>query len=220
MSREEIDAIFKCAHIGFNATVGNNTLHLRNQTGGYDCTIWWGDGSKSTAPVNGGNVVHSYVEAGVKEIIITGNSFAGFYVNNQIGKEKYAAAYSMGQWETDTMTNFDSCFYGCTSLTTLPTDLFRYNTAVTDFNSCFYGCTGLTLRSDIFGSDTASRFSGETVNFRGCFSRSSFSGTQGTAPALWDFKMSSRSKKTGCFGGAGNSSTSLSNYSSIPSEWK
>lgn len=129
------------------------------------------------------------------------------------------AVHSMGKWEVDTAMNFSCCFYGCTSLTTLPAGLFQYNTAVTDFYRCFYGCTKITLRSDIFGTAYSTRFSGKTVNFSSCFYRASFSGTKGTAPALWSFTFGSVTS-SGCFGGAGNSATSLSNYSSIPSAWK
>ena len=58
------------------------------------------------------------------------------------------------------------------------------------------------------------------MNFNSCFYRDSFSGTQGTAPALWSATMNASSTKSGCFGGAGNSSTSLTNYGSIPAAWK
>lgn len=155
ISQEELQAYLDGAHIEFVATQGDNTLHLRPKTAGYDCTIHWGDGSETVAPANGGNVVHNYAEAKTYHIFITGRSFAGFYVDNQTGKEKYVAAHSMGKWEVDTMVFLGSCFYGCTGLTELPADLFRYNTEATSFNSCFHGCTGLTtLPTDLFRHNT------------------------------------------------------------------
>lgn len=234
------------ASIDFNTTVGDNTLHLRPQTGGFDCTVYWGDGQSTAVPPDGGNIIHNYAAAGVYNIQIKGKSFAGFRVDNQTGKEKYVAAYSMGRWAVDTMTlcdrsfygcsnlatigddlfryntavtSFGSLFSGCTSLTTIQTNLFQYNTAVTSFNRCFSDCNKLTLRNDIFGTDYASRFNGKTVDFSNCFNRDSFSGTRGTAPEIWRF-TGLTATKTSCFGGAGNSPTSLSNYASIPADWK
>ena len=116
------------------------------------------------------------------------------------------------------VTSFGYTFMNCTSLTTLPTDLFRYNTLVTDFNYTFMSCSKLQLRSDIFGATP--NFGTRVMNFYSCFSRTSFTGTQGTAPALWGATMNASSTKTSCFGGAGNSATSLTNYASIPAAWK
>ena len=193
---------------------------------------------------------------------------------------------------------FYSTFYGCTSLTSIPTDLFRYNTAVSSsgFNNAFYGCTVLNINDTIFyaAGEQATRFINKTSDFTSCFYRTSFSGTQGTAPDLWNCdygetitldvspttdwavgdiitgqtsgatsevvsKTSSTVYKikkhfgtytvgeiigvtgnadkladqgaakptftgtpvsTSCFGGAGNSTTSLTNYNDIPASWK
>ena len=51
-----------------------------------------------------------------------------------------------------------------------------------------------------------------------CFSRESYSGEQGTAPGLWNYSFGSVTS-TGCFGGSGNSATSISNYAGIPTGW-
>ena len=120
-------------------------------------------------------------------------------------------------------TTFTYCFYGCTSLTSLPTDFFRYNTNATGFYYCFNGCTSLTLRSDIFypSGGQSTRFLNQFINFRNCFYRSSFTGTQGTAPDLWNCNFGTGTPtRTICFGGPGNSTTSISNYNDIQSEWK
>ena len=51
--------------------------------------------------------------------------------------------------------NFGGTFLGCTGLTSIPTDIFRYNTLALDLNSAFYGCTGLTsIPTDIFRYNT------------------------------------------------------------------
>ena len=114
--------------------------------------------------------------------------------------------------------NFEFCFNGCTRLTELPADLFKYNTLVTNFEYCFWGCSKLQLRTDIF--DFAN-FLNKNMNFGNCFYRSSFTGVQGTAPALWEADYGTGTPTTtGCFGGGGNSATSLTNYADIPAEWK
>ena len=117
-------------------------------------------------------------------------------------------------------TNFICCFSGCSSLTAIPTGLFAANTAATNFSACFNGCTKLALNAEIFCSPVNySRFSGKSVIFTNCFYRTTFSGVQGTAPDLWNYSFDSVIS-TGCFGGSGNSATSLSNYASIPTGWK
>ena len=52
------------------------------------------------------------------------------------------------------MTNFNSCFQGCTSLQSIPSGLFDSNTAVTNFQYCFYGCSSLTDFTLYIGSSS------------------------------------------------------------------
>ena len=123
------------------------------------------------------------------------------------------------------VTTFAYTFNHCSALTTLPADLFRYNLKVTSFYMTFYYCNKLTMRSDIFGSDMTNRFKQQSsLTFYYFFYVYNWSGTRGTAPALWNctftdsYGYTITPTKTYCFGG--NSSSSLSNYSSIPSEWR
>ena len=115
---------------------------------------------------------------------------------------------------------FDSVFKTCTALTTVPSDLFWYNTSAIGFKESFRGCLKMQQHSTIFcdTGDESTRFVGQTINFTECFDRSSFTGTQGTAPSLWDYTMTA-SIKTGCWSGGGNSTTSLDNYADIPGTW-
>ena len=88
-------------------------------------------------------------------------------------------------------SGFTSTFYGCAGLTALPTDLFRYNTAVSayGFYETFYGCTKLQLNSWIFFAtgEEGTRFLNRVSNLEGCFRlAAAFTGTQGTAPTLWN----------------------------------
>jgi len=170
------------AAITFNASAGDNTLHLRSETSGFDGDIYWGDGTTSTCPVDGGNVVHNYASAGEYTISIDGTKFAGFYVALQSGADKYLELNSMGDWSgshsVDILTNAflgaanldtvtagaldnitsatsgTSMFRLCSSLTTLPTDLFKYCTAITSMTQTFKG-TGITsVPTDLFRYNT------------------------------------------------------------------
>jgi hypothetical protein len=121
------------------------------------------------------------------------------------------------------VTTFESCFLNCSSLASISTDLFRYNTAVTTFIYCLYGCTALQLHTTIFCAVTekTTRFLNKSINFTECFYRTSFTGSQGTAPDIWNYSYGTGTPTTTtCFGGAGNSVTSISNYADIPAGWK
>ena len=119
-------------------------------------------------------------------------------------------------------SGFSYTFYGCTGLTSLPTDLFRYNTAVSasGFSYTFYGCTKLQLNSTIFcaSGDEDTRFLNQSPDFTSCFDIAIFSGTKGTAPALWDYDFGTGTPvTTDCFDG--HSTTSVDNWADVPSAW-
>jgi hypothetical protein len=194
---------------------------------------------------------------------------------------------------------FRSTFNGCSSLESVPADLFRYNVAVSTggFQYTFLDCVKLQANKNIFYADgeQGTRFNhGLACDFTNCFNRTSFTGSQGTSPDLWecDFGetitldvapatdwdpgdvvtgqssgatsvvvsrtsalvyqvrkylgtyaldevvgvtgvpakladqgaanpvLSARPVSAGCYGGAGNSLTSLDNYADVPSDWK
>ena len=114
-------------------------------------------------------------------------------------------------------------FQNCSNLATLPVGLFRFNTGITTFNQCFITCPKIQLNTQIFclSGETTTRFLNQSPNFNSCFNRASFTGTQGTAPDLWNYSYGTGTPTTtNCFAGAGNSLTSLTNYASIPTAWK
>jgi len=120
-------------------------------------------------------------------------------------------------------TSFQAAFYQCAVLATLPADLFRYNTAASNFFYALASCPKLRLHATIFyaAGEQGTRFLNKSVNFYGCFDRASFSGVQGIAPDLWNCNFGTGTpQKTLCYGSAGNSLTSLSNYADIPAAWK
>ena len=121
------------------------------------------------------------------------------------------------------VTNFKNAFYSCNTLATVPAELFRYNTSCLNFYGVFVHCVKLREISDIFyqSGGASTRFLNQSVDFTYAFYRDSFNGSQGTAPDLWSCSFGTGTPiKTSCWGGGGNSGTSLSNYASIPVAWK
>lgn len=111
-------------------------------------------------------------------------------------------------------------FWGCTQLSSIPNN-FLGNCVLTNnlaLNGAFRDCDKLQLQSNMLSN--SNNFGSTIVEFDNCFTRTTFTGTQGTAPALWSATMNASSTFASCFGGAGNSSTSLTNYASIPAAWK
>jgi len=119
-------------------------------------------------------------------------------------------------------TNLSYLFFNCSGLTGYDADLCRENVLCTDFSYMMYGCTAMQQRSDTFyrSGEESTRFLNQSPNFTSCFERDSFTGTQGTAPDLWNCSFGTGTPTTtGCWAGAGNSVASLTNYASIPVAW-
>lgn len=116
-------------------------------------------------------------------------------------------------------TSFESTFSGCSLLETISDNLFKYNTVCYAFMTTFLNCSKLKVSEWTFcaAGEETTRFSGQTINFTSCFSRTTFTGTQGKAPTIWLYTMSAFTKVS-CFAGVGNSASSLSNYEDIPIE--
>jgi len=113
-------------------------------------------------------------------------------------------------------------WYGCTAFTSIPSGLLDNCTALSNLLYTWDGCVKAQLSPWIFYNDGAqnTRFLNKNVNFSSCFNRSSFSGTIGQAPDLWNCDFGTgTATKTNCFAGSGNSLTSLINYNNIPAAW-
>ena len=127
---------------------------------------------------------------------------------------------NMFSWSTALDIHYDNIFDGCSNLETIPNGLFM-NSSDVDFSSAFNNCFKLQINPWTFylsSGDTSTRFAGKTIDFYGCFERTSFTGNQGIAPDLWNCTFDSVTS-TLCFGGVGNDGTSISNYCDIPIEW-
>ncbi|HPM10857.1 MAG TPA: hypothetical protein PK941_10480 [Paludibacter sp.] len=61
-------------------------------------------------------------------------------------------------------TDFGSCFFYCNELTSIPTELFKYNTQADNFNRCFTKCSELiSIPAELF------RYNRQARNFMLCF---------------------------------------------------
>ena len=120
-------------------------------------------------------------------------------------------------------TNASQFVNQCTELEYLPDLFFQYQTKVTNWRYLAYGAPKLKLNANLFcdeSTDIATHFSSVVPDFTGAFSKTAYTGTTaGTAPQLWNYTYGGTPTTTGCFSGAGNSTTSLTNYSSIPQAW-
>ena len=212
-------------------------------------TVDWGDATVDTYTTTG-DKTHTYATAGRWYPKITGSFASGG--NIRFGENVADRARLKATAIVPTipgLSNFQSTFHSCTGITSLPTDLFRYNTAVSTygFQYTFYGCAGLTslpgalfqyniactsfnnvfrycnklqLRSDIFfpAGGESTRFLNQSIDFTSAMSIGTFTGIQGTAPALWDCSYGTGTPTTTtCF--TGQTSASVTNYASIPTAW-
>lgn len=123
------------------------------------------------------------------------------------------------------VTDFSSCFSD-NQLVSIPAGFFDNNISVTNFSYCFTDNIHLKLNKYIFYSEgqQSTRFLNKSVNFQSCFQRNSYispDAENGEAPDLWNCSFGTGSPTTtSCFGGNGNNAITLTNYTSIPSDWK
>lgn len=105
------------------------------------------------------------------------------------------------------VTNFGFCFYVCKSLTSIPEDLFKYNTKATEFDYCFFQCAALTsIPQDLFKYNT------NVTSFVACFRLCGR--ITSAVPELW--VSHPNASGASCF----YSCDEASNYADIPIGWK
>ena len=108
------------------------------------------------------------------------------------------------------VSSFASTFNACTSLVTVPNELFRYNTNVINFSSTFRNNRALTNIPTFQYNTNVSIF----LNIFNMSSSNNGSSSWGTVEALWSRNPEPLGVNAfnNCFG--------VTNYSSIPVNWK
>ena len=162
----------ECWQFTVETTDINQTFAVNINTGtDVDITIDWDDGCPPVNYTTTGVKSCTYPAAGTYYPKITGSITGG---NIQLGssaddRPRLKATGVIGG--VVGLANFTTTFYGCTGLTSLPVDLFRYNTlvAASGFYGTFKGCTGLTsVPANLFRYNTAVSDFGFHQTFNGC----------------------------------------------------
>lgn len=131
----------------------------------------YGEGISSTVSVTFKGTVEALSTSGYSaQVEVLKASLLGItqWGDPELQRINLQGAIALNYLATDTkgalanVTDFSNCFYGCTSLTSLPEGLFAKATHATNFNYAFGGCTGLTtLPSDLFAQNAeATLFTG------------------------------------------------------------
>ncbi len=110
----------------------------------YNCTVDWGDGSKSIVTTNT-DQDHTYAASGIYTVRITERSLGGFpaiFFNAAGDKLKLM---TIAQWGSNTWLSMDHAFDGCANLVITATDGSTAKTGgVALWSHAFYECAGLT----------------------------------------------------------------------------
>ena len=105
-------------------------------------------------------------------------------------------------------TTFSSCFFACTALTSVPSTLFDQNVNATNFSGTFRNCLSLTNVLQF-------TYNTNVTIFNNVYNMSTTANAlSGTAPQLWN--RTPTPAGTAAF----RNCTGLSNYASIPVNWK
>ncbi len=154
-------------------TTGINQTFVVNIAAGtsVDITIDWDDGNAPVTYNTTGAKICTYATAGTYYPKISGSIVGG---NIRLGD----SAATRGRLKAvgviggiTGLVKFAESFADCTGLTSVPENLFRYNTlvAASGFYGTFRGCTGLTsVPENLFRYNTAVSDFGFNQTFSGC----------------------------------------------------
>jgi hypothetical protein len=205
-----------------------------------------GDKLKITSVDNWGNTLFTDISEGFFGCSNLSSLAAdGIKCTGTIGNSLFRACTSLtslpqgllDQWTA--LTNASIMFFGCTGLTGLPNDLFRFNTSIIAFALTFKGCIGITsLPNNLFFYNTlVTNYLGTLEDCRNMSLPSvlfdltalsivttfnnmmntgltSYSNT-GTVQDIWNYTSGSETHLN-----TFRNQTALSNYASIPNDWK
>ena len=115
---------------------------------GYNYDVDWGDGTTSTAVT--GSTTHTFPSAGNYVVKISG-AFPRIYFNNGGDRRKLLEVQNWGNiaWST-----FSSAFFGCSNMDVTATDVPDLS-SVTNFQYCFFGNTSLIGNSSFSNWDVS-----------------------------------------------------------------
>ena len=145
-----------------------------------ELTVDWGDDTPPTTVASGtalssnDDFNHTYAAAGTYTLTITSGQTdktqqqipaITFFYNR--GNSNASKLISIDTPLLNTKAiNFGDCFFGCASLSSIPSGLFDNNTQVMSFSMCFYNCTSLSsIPAGLFDNNT------QATDFGYCFSR-------------------------------------------------
>ena len=146
-----------------------------------ELTVDWGDDTPPTTVASGtalssnDDFNHTYAAAGTYTLTITSGQTdktqqqipAITFTYNRGGNSNASKLISIDTPLLNTQAmSFGDCFFGCASLSSIPSGLFDNNTQVMSFSMCFYNCTSLSsIPSGLFDKNT------KVTSFNNCFSR-------------------------------------------------
>jgi hypothetical protein len=146
-------------------------MNIQNGTT-YSVTIDWGDGSSPQVFTTSGIKTVTYAAIGTYTVLITGTGSCNMAVATTNPSRLIATSAIPRTLAAGGASCFSSTFLNCTSLTTIPENLFWYSaTPLTTnaFQSTFRGCTGLTsIPADLFRYNTGMTSGAFQQAFYGC----------------------------------------------------
>jgi hypothetical protein len=151
-------------NINIITTDSNQTFGLQLNGTGANITVDWGDGVIETF-TSTGNKTKIYASPGNYTVKISGSFSSNGNIRLGTTSNEKARVQSTSIIPLiPGLISFDSCFQGCTSLTSIPVGIFTANTAVTSFAFCFNNCSSLTsIPANLFSNNTL------VTNFVSCF---------------------------------------------------
>lgn len=229
------EPVFIIRVISSSSRVSPNAFYLR----GTQLAVDWGDGTyKYYGDHTSGTILvsHAYANSGeLFTVKIYFGELMGLLFSSSFGGETSGLVEVLSPiHEQNTITSAAYMFDGCSSLTTIPSNLFANCQNIYSLSNCFNECSSLTtIPSGLFdGLSSATSFlrcfrnctSLETIPsdlFQDCVSADIFdrcfymcSGISSSVPELWISHASANGND--CYYGC----TNASNYADIPSGWK
>ncbi|MBQ4821728.1 BspA family leucine-rich repeat surface protein [Aquimarina sp. MMG016] len=145
----------------WETTTPNESITIPTTGAGYNYLVNWGDGTVEVGI--SGNTTHTYANAGMYTIKITGD-FPRIHFNNTGDKDKIL---TVEQWGTQQWDSMESAFYGCTNIK-LNADDVPDLSKVTLLRNMFRDCTNMEDLKDNIGNWDVSTIESISTMFDDC----------------------------------------------------